>query len=186
MLERRVFNLACAMKTLCAQASPFEQALLLDSLARQARHLLLGDGQPVRAAEQAAAAAVAGCVLAGKAGERLRTRALNQLERALRVTVLPDGGHASRSPEAAMELLIDLRVLDDALQQLGREAPAELTRAIDRLSAALRFFILPDGRLPAMQGGEAGDPRPASPPPSFRLKPARPPISVCPTPVTRN
>jgi uncharacterized heparinase superfamily protein len=31
-------------------------------------------------------------------------------------------------------------------------------RAIDRLSAALRFFVLPDGRLPCFQGGEEGDP----------------------------
>jgi uncharacterized heparinase superfamily protein len=57
-----------------------------------------------------------------------------------------------------MELLFDLRTLDHALEQLGHEPPEALTRAIDRLTGALRFFTLPDGRLPAMQGGEAGEP----------------------------
>ncbi len=158
VLERRVFNLACHIEALCVEASPAEQAVLLDTLARQARHLLLGDGSPVRAAEQACAAALAGCALAGPPGDQLRTQALGKLEQALRATVLPDGGHASRSPEAVMELLFDLRALDEALAQLGREPPQALTRAIDRLAGALRFFTLADGRLPAMQGGEAGDP----------------------------
>jgi uncharacterized heparinase superfamily protein len=158
VLERRVFNLACNLRDLCAQAPDADQALLLNSLARQARHLLLVGGRGARAAEQAAAAAVAGCALGGEAGEQLREKALRRLEGALRVAVLPDGGHASRSPEAAMELLFDLRTLDEALQQLGREAPEALSRAIDRLTGALRFFTLPDGRLPATQGGEAGEP----------------------------
>jgi uncharacterized heparinase superfamily protein len=158
VLERRVFNLACSMKALAGAASVTESEILLDSLARQARHLLLGDGEPVRAAEQAAAAAIAGCVLAGKAGERLREKALAKLDRVLPVSVLPDGGHASRSPESALELLLDLRTLDGALQQLGEAPTPELARAIDRLTGALRVFVLPDGRLPAMQGGEAGEP----------------------------
>ena len=158
VLERRVFNLACSAEALCAVAAPDEAAALLNSLARQARHLLSGDGESVRAAEQAAAVATAGCALGGRAGEQLRERALNRLCAALETTVLPDGGHASRSPEAAMELLFDLRTLDGALQQLGLAPPPELNRAIDRLTGALRFFTLADGRLPAMQGGEAGDP----------------------------
>jgi uncharacterized heparinase superfamily protein len=158
VLERRVFNLACSAEALCAAATPPEAAALLDSLARQARHLLLGDGEAVRSAEQAASAATAGCVLGGRAGEQLRERALRRLCAALEITVLPDGGHASRSPEAAMELLFDLRTLEGALQQLGQAPPPQLTRAINGLTCAMRFFTLADGRLPAMQGGEAGDP----------------------------
>jgi uncharacterized heparinase superfamily protein len=158
VLERRVHNLACAMGALTAQATAAEAALLLDSLARQARHLMLGDGHATRAAEQAAAAATGAVVLGGPAGERLLERALKRLEQALPLTVLPDGGHASRSPEAGMELLLDLKTLDDGLLQRGRAAPAELPRAIDRLGAALRFFTLADGRLAALQGSEDGDP----------------------------
>jgi uncharacterized heparinase superfamily protein len=156
-LSRRTFNLACGLKRLSAQASADEADLLLQSLARQARHLLLLRDGPRWAAERAASAAVAGTVLAGRAGERLMARALERLEPALKDSVLADGGHASRAPEAGMELLLDLMTLDDALLQLGRPPPAELTRAIDRLAAALRFFTLADGRLASFQGGEQGE-----------------------------
>jgi uncharacterized heparinase superfamily protein len=56
-----------------------------------------------------------------------------------------------------MELLFDLLTLDDALLQRGLEPPAELSRAIDRLTAGLRFFAMADGRLACFQGGEACD-----------------------------
>jgi len=66
--------------------------------------------------------------------------------------------HASRSPERGLELYFDLLALDDALSLRGAPAPVEVSRAIDRLSAALRFFMLADGRLPSFHGGEAGAP----------------------------
>ena len=70
VLERRVFNLACGMRRLFTIASDVEQARLLDSLARQSRHLLrLNDG-PARAAERACVCAVVGVALSGRAGER--------------------------------------------------------------------------------------------------------------------
>jgi uncharacterized heparinase superfamily protein len=156
-LTRRVFNLACALKRVAPCASAGEMALLLDDLARQARHLLLLRDGPRWAAERAVAAGVAGCALAGPAGERLMAKALHRLQPALRASVLADGGHASRSPEAGLELLLDLLTLDDALLQLGREPPAGLIGAIDRLTAGLRFFTLADGRLACFQGGEQSD-----------------------------
>ena len=156
-LSRRTFNLACNLKRLVAQA-PDQDDALLDLLARHARHLLLLNDGPRWAAERAVSAAVAGSVLAGRAGERVMARALAKLEPALKAAVLADGGHASRSPEAGMELLLDLLTLDDALLQLGRPPPEELTRAIDRLGAALRYFTLPDGRLASFQGGEQSQP----------------------------
>jgi uncharacterized heparinase superfamily protein len=156
VLERRVHNLACALKRLLAEAGP-EGAALLDSLARQARHLLLAGGDETRQAERAAAVALAGAVLSGQAGDRLLADGLKRLTRALPEAVLPDGGHASRAPEAGLELLLDLEALDDALAQRGRPAPVELTRAIDRLAAAVRRFTLGDGRLVALQGGEESD-----------------------------
>jgi len=156
-LERRVRNLACAIKPLADQADAAAGAALLDSLARQARHMLLAGGEETRAAERAAAAALAGAVLAGPAGETLMARGLKRLDKALPDTVLPDGGHASRAPEAGLELLLDLKSLDRALAERGQPAPEALTRAIDRLTAAVRRFTLPDGRLVALQGGEESD-----------------------------
>lgn len=157
VLERRVHNLACALGPLLAEAGPVGPALL-DCLARQARHLLLGGGEETRQAERAAAAALAGAVLSGPAGERLLEQGLKRLERTLPEAVLPDGGHASRAPEAGLELLLDLKTLDQALDQRGLPSPPELARAIDRLGFAVRRLTLADGRLAALQGGEPSDP----------------------------
>jgi len=152
-LPRRVFNLACWSRRIAASTSEADRARLADLLARQARHLsrLNGDGST---AEIACAQALAGAALAGPAGQSLLNRGLSRLRRTLPKAVLADGCHASRSPEAGLELLFDLLTVDDALLQIGREAPAELGRAIDRLTAGLRALTLPDGRLAAFQGGE--------------------------------
>lgn len=152
-LPRRVINLACSGRRIAASASEADKARLADILARQARQLsrLTGDAA---GAEIACAQTLAGAALGGKAGASIIRRGLTRLKRALPRTVLADGCHASRNPEAGLELLFDLLSVDDALIQIGHEAPPELARAVDRLTAGLRTLTLPDGRLAAMQGGE--------------------------------
>jgi uncharacterized heparinase superfamily protein len=152
-IERRVTALACAAPDLLALASDAEAATILASLGRQAVHLMAMTDPPARAAERTAAAATAAASLASRKADRLLDRALRRLERLLPVAVLPDGGHRSRSPQAALDLLFDLLTLDDALSQRGRGPPTELARAVDRLTGAVRFFALADGRLAALQGG---------------------------------
>ncbi|WP_425992402.1 heparinase II/III family protein [Brevundimonas sp. TWP2-3-2] len=153
ILARRVYNLACAARKMGAVASEADRLRLADTLGRQARQLLRPPGGLAGKAERLVAAAVAGCVLAGQAGSRLRKAALGRLPGALRVTVAGDGGHASRSPEAGMELLLDLLTLDDALSQLSEAAPEAMGGAIIRLTTAMRLQVLPDGRLAGFQGG---------------------------------
>ncbi len=153
VLRRRVISLAAAAPALVAVASDAEGAAILSDLSRQARQLVALTADPAHAAERAAAAAVAACALAGPGPGKLREQALRRLERLLPAVVLADGGHASRSPQAALDLLFDLLALDEALTQLGRPPPAELSRAIDRLTGAVRFFTLADGRLASAQGG---------------------------------
>ncbi len=153
VLERRVFNVACAIRALTAPASEAEADQIAADLARQARTLLSAPEGPVRAAERATAAAVAGAALGGPGGEQLLDRALGRLVRALPQTVTPDGGHATRSPRAALELFFDLTTLDGALVQRGIAAPDEMMRALDRLAATVRFFTLADGALASFQGG---------------------------------
>lgn len=157
VLERRVFNLACAARPLAAQASEAEIAFLQDDLARQARHLLRVSDDPSRAIERAVAAGVAGTALGGPAGMSLIKAALRRIAKRLPQAVLIDGGHATRSPQRGLELLLDLLTFDDALLQRGVTAPEVMSRAIDRLSTATRFFTLADGRLAALQGSEAVD-----------------------------
>ena len=158
VLDRRVVNTACALKSIAAVASEAEVEMLAELLVRQARQLLLARDPAWRAAERTAAAALAGSAIAGRAGEALTARALPRLEKLISKTVLPDGGHVSRSPEAGMELLLDLLALEDGLEQRGVQTPESIHAAIDRLKAALRFFTLPDGRLACFQGGEEADP----------------------------
>ena len=158
ILARRVYNLACAARKMGAVASEADRLGLADTLGRQARQLLRPPGGLAGKAERLVAAAVAGCVLAGPAGSRLRKAALGRLPGALRVTVAGDGGHASRSPEAGMELLLDLLTLDDALSQLSETAPEAMGGAIIRLTTAMRLQVLPDGRLAGFQGGGPSNP----------------------------
>ena len=158
VLDRRVVNLAGALGPIVAIASEAEVAMLAELMARQARQLLIVREPASRAAERTAAAALAGSAIAGRAGEALAGKALARLERLIVRTVLPDGGHVCRSPEAGLELLLDLLLLEDGLEQRGLQTPEVVLAAVDRLKAALRFFTLPDGRLGCFQGGEEGDP----------------------------
>ena len=154
-LERRVFHLACATRVLAAEASDAEIADLSMDLARQARQLLKASDAPERVLERAVTATLAGCVLAEKPGDQLIDQGLRIIAAQIDRIVLGDGGHATRSPEAGLELLFDLLTLDDALGQRGRPSPEAVSRAIDRLASATRFFTLADGQLAAFHGGEA-------------------------------
>ncbi|WP_292063919.1 heparinase II/III family protein [Brevundimonas sp. UBA7664] len=153
VLARRTFNLACAARRMGQVATEAERLKLADVLGRQGRQLLRPPGGLAGSAQRLIAAAVAGCVLAGAAGASLRRAALNRLPGVLARTVGVDGGHASRSPEAGLELLLDLLTLDDALSQLSEASPEAVRDAIQRLTVALRLLTLPDGRLVTMQGG---------------------------------
>ncbi|WIY69670.1 heparinase II/III family protein [Aquidulcibacter paucihalophilus] len=153
VLARRTLNLACAARRMGQVATEAERLRLADILGRQGRQLLRPPGGLAGSAERLTAAAVAGCVLAGPPGVSLRRAALRRLPGALDRTVDADGGHASRSPEAGLELLLDLLTLDDALSQLSEAGPDAVRAAIQRLTVALRLLTLPDGRLVTMQGG---------------------------------
>lgn len=158
VLARRTFNLACAARRMGQVATDAERLRLADILGRQGRQLLRPPGGLAGSAERLTAAAIAGCVLAGAPGVSLRRTALRRLTGALNRTVTPDGGHASRSPEAGLELLLDLLTLDDVLSQLSEASPDGIRGAIQRLTVALRLLTLPDGRLVTLQGGGPSTP----------------------------
>lgn len=158
ILARRAYNLACAARRMGQVATEAERLRLADTLGRQARQLLRPPGGLGGLAERLTAAAIAGCALAGPPGAAIRRKALGRLPRALNRAVGPDGGHASRSPEAGLELLLDLLTLEDALGQLSEPVPDGVRSAIGRLEAALKIHVLPDGRLATFQGGGPSTP----------------------------
>jgi uncharacterized heparinase superfamily protein len=96
------------------------------------------------------ALAVAGTVIADEA--RLQRWALGALGGFLAGEVLPDGGHASRSPEALAELLAVLVPLREALVRRQHQVPVPLRDAIDRMMPMLRFFRHGDGGLARFHG----------------------------------
>lgn len=153
ILARRAVNLACAARRMGQVATEAERLKLADVLGRQGRQLLRPPGGVATLSERLTAAALIGCVLAGPAGAGLRRKALTRLSRALPRTVGPDGGHASRSPEAGLELLLDLLTLEDGLGQLSEPVPEGVSAAVARLGQALKLQTLPDGRLATLQGG---------------------------------
>jgi len=158
ILARRAFNLACAARRMGQAVSEAERLRLADVVARHGRQLLRPPGGGATLAERLVAAAVTGCALAGPPGAGLRRAALRRLPRALERAVLPDGSHASRSPEAALELLLDLLTLEDALGQVSEPVPEAIPAAIARLQGALRLYVLPDGGLASFQGGGPSSP----------------------------
>lgn len=99
----------------------------------------------------AAVLALAGVCLPRQDG--MRKTGLSALCRELERQILPDGGHVSRSPCAAAEALIDLVTLVDAAEACAIELPAEIARAVDRLTPMVRFFRLSDEGLASFHGG---------------------------------
>jgi uncharacterized heparinase superfamily protein len=155
VLERRTFNLACAAHRMAQHASEQEARQLARLLARHVRRLADLAGPVFRRAEQLAVACVGAGGLADPVGVTLLRRLLPRLARALDRAISADGGIATRSPEQGLELLYDLLTVDDLLSQRGMAPPAELSRAIEALTATTAFLRLRDGRLARFHGGDA-------------------------------
>ncbi|WP_421789691.1 heparinase II/III family protein [Hyphobacterium sp.] len=88
---------------------------------------------------------------------KLRDAGLAILQRTLPRQVWTDGGHYSRTPSAASEILGLLILIDIAEAHHNRDTPDVISRAIDRITPILRFFRLGDGGLVEFHGGGEGD-----------------------------
>ena len=79
-------------------------------------------------------------------------RTTRLLERELDRQILPDGGHASRSPKLLVELLLDLLPLRQTYAGRRLDPPDALGRAIDRALPMLRLLRHGDGSLSHVNG----------------------------------
>ena len=127
-----------------------EQARLLERIAGEAP-----EGLP--RLEAAAALALSGVCL-DDSPRRLEA-GLALLEQEAERQILPDGGHASRAPEALLMAYRLMTMVADALGAMDREPPHALRNARDRMAPMLRFFRHGDGALSLFQGGLECDPR---------------------------
>ena len=80
------------------------------------------------------------------------SRALRFLPQEIGRQILPDGGHAERSPGAHLDVLRELIDIRALLQTGGIALPAALTAAIERLALALRTLRHGDGSLALFNG----------------------------------
>ncbi|XBQ17522.1 MAG: heparinase II/III family protein [Oceanicaulis sp.] len=129
----------------------------LRALARQSRRLAraLPVVEPDRTRLDAAIS-LALAVLCLGLPPRTAVKAGAQLAAALDAQILPDGGHVSRNPEAAAEILVALTELDRTAASAGLELPQSVRRAMDRIAGFVRFARLPGGALAGFHGGGEG------------------------------
>jgi len=89
----------------------------------------------------------------------LQARAQSVLDKQLQTQILPDGGHADRNPQTVSQVLLSLIVLDKAAEKRGVSLSEEVSRALDRTSAFVRFCRMPGGGLAVFNGGGEGNVR---------------------------
>ncbi|MEO0393672.1 MAG: heparinase II/III family protein [Pseudomonadota bacterium] len=138
-----------------------QQRLVLDSAARQARHLAkqLSGAHGLSGADHIAA--LKGWVLFALATDLAEFKpgaALNQLAQALDAQLAGDDGHLSRNPQAQLGVLRDLIDIRATLVATGGPVLPSLGDMITRLVPGLRLFRHGDGGLATMNGGLEGDP----------------------------
>jgi uncharacterized heparinase superfamily protein len=83
------------------------------------------------------------------------SNAARLLDSELELQFLPDGGHISRNPQAALEILLDLLPLRHTYVNLGHDGPVKLISTIDRMFPVLRFFRHSNGELALFNGATA-------------------------------
>lgn len=96
--------------------------------------------------------------LALEDGEDRLEQAFRMILREIKMQILPDGGHVSRSPQATFEFLQCLVDLRTAVTAARLDLPPELQHAIDRLAPAVKFFRHSDGAFCQFNGGQEGNP----------------------------
>lgn len=133
------------------------RATFLDSFGKQMRHLQassIDENDPAVRFRIGVALALAGAAI--EDNQKALEAGLQILDTECTTQILADGGHASRSPEALADALVDIEAVEELILRLGLYAPAFLTRLQSRMAAMLSFFQSADGGiLPAHGGGDA-------------------------------
>ncbi len=155
----RLINWLCAGPSLFAPFEGEARIAVMETLGRQLRHLHFSgveETDPVSRFRIAVALCLGGA--ATDDGRKSLDAGLAMLEAECTAQILPDGGHASRSPEALAEAMLDIQTVEELLLRLGLNAPSFLTKLQARMAAMLSFFQQADGGLlPANGGGDSSN-----------------------------
>lgn len=132
---------------------------------------------PIRL-KAAATMALGGLRLGGR-DDPFFQKGLDLLDDEITKQILPDGGVITRSPADIANMLSVFTIVDALIQARGVEGSTSLTRAIDRMQAALTFFLHTDGGLASFNGSGEGTPSKLRALLKHAELPQRP-FSVCP------
>ena len=156
----RLANWFSSYAFVCTGSDDGFRAALLDSAARQVRHL--GRVATSGPADVSRFLAIKGLVYGAVCLPGFETglpAILALLTKEADRQILPDGGHFQRSPGIQLDLLRHLVDMRETLKVARVEVPEGLQRAIDRMAPMLRCFRHGDGRLALFNDGSEGDER---------------------------
>jgi uncharacterized heparinase superfamily protein len=160
VMARRLTYLFAHGRLVIANSELMWRSKVFVSLREQSRMLARIAGEApdgIRRFETAAAYALSGACL-GDSPRRLE-EGLKCLEGEIVRQILPDGGHASRSPETLLHAYRLIMMVMDALNSGGLDVPQAIRSAYDRIAPMIRFFRHGDGALALFNGGTEGDAR---------------------------
>jgi uncharacterized heparinase superfamily protein len=137
---------------LVSSVFPPEPEAVLESFARQTRHLMANIEFDVRAnhlLKDACALVVAGEALGPGLGSKALAKGKDLLEREIAEQILEDGGHYERSPMYHCQVLEDLTIAYAAMN----EKPEYLRDTVGRMAGFLAGIIHRDGGIPLFGDG---------------------------------
>ena len=157
VMARRLTHILCHGNLVIARSDMLWRSKLFVSLREQSRMLERVAGEaPDGLARLEAAAALALCGLCLEDAPRARS-GLVRLEAEAARQILPDGGHAGRSPETLLAAWRQLAMVLETLAAARQEPPHGLRNVHDRMAPMLRFFRHGDGALALFNGGQEND-----------------------------
>ncbi|WP_363349975.1 heparinase II/III family protein [Methylocystis echinoides] len=151
---RRLMSFFAQSPVLLDGAEPEFYDAFMQALAHGARLLwrALATGRAEGADRAFCAIALAEFAVCADTGRKIAPQVSRLLSAELERQVLPDGGHISRNPQVAVDLLLDLLPLRQVLAARGLQTPAAMMRAIDRMMPALRMMQHGDNSLALFNG----------------------------------
>lgn len=114
---------------------------------------------PASAGRVEAAITLMAAAISLELGSKMLKSAERQLAADLKTQILADGGHVSRTPLVSAHILAALVQLDALAVAQGVQLNTEITRSMDRLAGAVRFFRMGPKGLASFHGGGEGTTR---------------------------
>ena len=151
---RRILFWTCHAPLILSSTDLVYRSLVLNTLARGARHIdRAAEKMPPGAPRIAAVCGVVagGLLIAG--GDPRRAALEAMLTRAMAASVFEDGGTVSRSPMGQLDIVMLLTMLRETYAARRLEAPVALGEALGRMVPALLGLRHGDGALSSWQSG---------------------------------